>query len=195
VEALRHVLRQDPDVIMVGEVRDGDTAVQAVQAALTGHLVLTTVHTNDSVGVVARLIDLGVPPFLVAATLAGALSQRLVRTVCPACARDVVLTADEVAALRIAHPEEQAGKLLARRGEGCAKCRYTGYYGRAGIFEVLGVNPRLRKLVSEGAPPEVLSRTARQDGLRSLREHAVAKVAAGVTSLEEALRVTADADR
>ncbi len=194
VEALRHVLRQDPDVIMVGEVRDGETAVQAVQAALTGHLVLTTLHTNDSVGVVARLIDLGVPPFLVAATLAGALSQRLVRTVCPACARDVVLTADEVASLGVAHPEEQAGKLLARRGEGCAKCRYTGYYGRAGIFEVLGVNARLRKLVTEGAPPEVLARTARQDGLRSLREHAVAKVAAGVTSLEEALRVTADAE-
>ena len=195
VEALRHVLRQDPDVIMVGEIRDGETAVQAVQAALTGHLVLTTIHTNDSVGVIARMIDLGVPPFLVGATLVGALSQRLVRNVCPACARDVVLTADEVALLRVTHPEEHAGKLLARRGEGCAKCRYTGYYGRAGIFEVLGINARLRKLISEGAAPEVLSRTARQDGLRALREHAIAKVAAGVTSLEEAIRVTADAER
>src|SRR6185312_6706969 len=157
-EALRHVLRQDPDVIMVGEIRDGETAVQAVQAALTGHLVLTTIHTNDSVGVIARMIDLGVPPFLVAATLVGALAQRLVRNVCPGCARDVVLTADEVALLRVMHPEEHAGKLLARRGEGCAKCRYTGYYGRAGIFEVLGINSRLRKLISEGAAPEVLSR-------------------------------------
>jgi general secretion pathway protein E len=195
VEALRHVLRQDPDVIMVGEVRDGETAVQAVQAALTGHLVLTTMHTNDSVGAVARLIDLGVPPFLAGTTLAGVASQRLVRNVCPACARDVVLTADELVSLGITHPEEQAGKLLARRGTGCAKCRYTGYYGRSGVFEVLGINARLRKLISEGAPPEVLSRTARQDGLRTLREHAIAKVAAGVTSLEEALRVTADAER
>ena len=129
------------------------------------------------------------------ATLVGVVSQRLVRRVCSACARDVALTADEVASLDITHPEEQAGKLLARRGAGCTKCRFTGYYGRSGIFEVLGVNPRLRKLISEGAAPEVLGRTARQDGLRTLREHAIAKVAAGVTSLEEALRVTADAVR
>jgi general secretion pathway protein E len=194
VEALKHVLRQDPDVIMVGEIRDGETAVQAVQAALTGHLVLTTLHTNDSVGAVARMIDLGVPPFLLAATLAGSMSQRLVRNVCPACAADVVLTGDEVATLGVAHPEELAGKLLARRGTGCAKCRYTGYFGRSGVFEVLGINARLRKLIAEGASPEVLTRTARQDGLRTLREHAIAKVAAGVTTLEEALRVTADAD-
>ncbi len=195
VEALRHVLRQDPDVIMLGEVRDGDTAVHAVQAALTGHLVLTTLHTNDTVGAISRFTDLGVPPFLLAATLAGVLSQRLVRNVCSACAADVVLTADEVTSLKITHPEEQAGRLLARRGTGCAKCRYTGYYGRSGIFEVLGINARLRKLISEGAPPDALSRTARQDGMRALREHAVAKVAAGVTTLEEALRVTADAER
>jgi general secretion pathway protein E len=114
--------------------------------------------------------------------------------VCPACASDVVLTADEVGALKVTHSEEYAGKLVARRGAGCAKCRYTGYYGRSGVFEVLGINARLRKLIAEGASPEVLSRTARQDGLRSLREHAIAKVAAGVTSIEEALRVTADAE-
>jgi general secretion pathway protein E len=195
VEALKHVLRQDPDVIMVGEVRDGETAVQAVQAALTGHLVLTTLHTNDTVGAIARLVDLGVPSFLLAATLVGVVSQRLVRKVCSSCARDVALTADEVAQMGVVHPEEHAGKLLARRGAGCAKCRYTGYYGRSGIFEVLGINARMRKLVTEGAAPETLLRTARQDGLRSLREHAIAKVAAGATSLEEALRVTADAER
>jgi general secretion pathway protein E len=193
-EALRHVLRQDPDVIMVGEIRDGETASQAVQAALTGHLVLTTLHTNDTVGAVARLRDLGVPSFLVGATLTGVVSQRLVRQVCPACAEDVPLTADEVAELGVTHPEDWAGKLLARRGAGCAKCRYTGYYGRTGIFEVLGVNARLRHLVAEGATPEVLLRTARQDGLRSLREHAVRKVAAGATSFEEAVRGTADAE-
>ncbi|MFL5263955.1 MAG: GspE/PulE family protein [Anaeromyxobacteraceae bacterium] len=193
-EALRHVLRQDPDIIMVGEIRDGETASQAVQAALTGHLVLTSLHTSDTVGAVARLRDLGVPSFLIGATLTGVVSQRLVRQVCPACAEDVPLTADEVAELGVTHPEDWAGKLLARRGAGCAKCRYTGYYGRTGIFEVLGVNARLRHLVAEGATPEVLLRTARQDGLRSLREHAVRKVAAGATSFEEAVRGTADVE-
>jgi len=193
-EALRHVLRQDPDVVMVGEVRDAETASQAVQAALTGHLVLTTLHTSDTVGAVARLRDLGVPGFLISATLTGVVAQRLVRQVCPGCAEDVLLTADQVAELGVRHPEDHAGKLVARRGVGCAKCRFTGFYGRTGIFEVLTVNPRLRHLVAEGATPEVLARTARQDGLRTLREHAVLKVAAGLTSFEEAMRSTADAE-
>lgn len=192
--ALRSLLRQDPDVIMVGEIRDTDTARVAIQAALTGHLVLTTLHTNDTVSAVARLRDLGVPSFLIAATLTGVVAQRLVRQVCPACAVDVPLTADEVAALGVPHPEDHAGRLLARRGQGCNKCRLTGYYGRSGIFEVLGVNSRLRHLIAEGATPEVLHRTARQDGLRGLRDHAVRKVAAGVTSFEEAMRATADAE-
>jgi general secretion pathway protein E len=191
-EALRHVLRQDPDVVMVGEVRDGETATQTVQAALTGHMVLTTLHTNDTIGAIARMRDLGVPGFLVAATLTGVVAQRLVRQVCPSCAADVPLTADEVQALGVPHPEDHAGKLIARRGEGCAKCRYTGYYGRTGLFEVLAVNARLRHLIADGATPEVLQRTARQDGLRSLREHAIRKVAAGHTSFEEAMRATAD---
>jgi general secretion pathway protein E len=193
-EALRHVLRQDPDVIMVGEIRDGETATQAVQAALTGHMVITTLHTSDAVGAVARLRDLGVPSFLIAATLTGVAAQRLVRQVCPSCAEDVLLTADEVDALGVPHPEDYAGKLLARRGIGCSKCRFTGYYGRSGIFEILGVNARLRHLVADGATPEVLQRTARQDGHRSLREHAVRKVAAGVTAFEEAMRATADVE-
>jgi len=193
-EALRHVLRQDPDVIMVGEVRDAETASQAVQAALTGHLVLTTLHTSDTVGAVARLRELGVPGFLISATLTGVVAQRLVRQVCPTCAEDVLLTADQVAELGVRHPEDHAGKLVARRGVGCAKCRFTGFFGRTGIFEVLTVNPRFRHLVAEGATPEVLGRTARQDGLRTLREHAVLKVAAGFTSFEEAMRCTADAE-
>jgi general secretion pathway protein E len=193
-EALRHVLRQDPDVVMVGEVRDAETAAQSVQAALTGHMVLTTLHTNDTVGAIARLRDLGVPGFLIAATLTGVVAQRLVRQVCPSCAADVPLTADEVHALGVPHPEDYAGLLLGRRGEGCAKCRYTGYYGRAGIFEVLEINSRLRHLVASGATPEVLLRTARQDGLRSLREHAVRKIASGTTAFEEAMRATADVE-
>jgi general secretion pathway protein E len=193
-EALRHVLRQDPDVIMVGEIRDGETAQQAVQASLTGHLVLTTMHTNDTVSAVARLRELGVPGFLIAATLTGVVAQRLVRMICPGCAQDVPLTADEVAELGVPHPEDHAGELIARRGAGCAKCRFTGYWGRLGIFEVLAVNRRLRQLISEGATPEVLARTARQDGLRPLRDHAVRKVASGVTSFEEAMQATADVE-
>ena len=193
-EALRHVLRQDPDVIMVGEVRDAETATQAVQAALTGHMVLTTLHTNDAVGAIARLRELGVPGFLIAATLTGVVAQRLVRSVCPGCAEDVPLTADEVAELGVPHPEDHAGQLLARRGQGCPKCRYTGYWGRTGIFEILGINGRLRHLIAEGATPEVLARAARQDGLQSLREHAVRKVAAGATAFEEAMRATADVE-
>jgi general secretion pathway protein E len=193
-DALRHVLRQDPDVIMVGEIRDAETANQAVQAALTGHMVLTTLHTNDTVGAVARLRDLGVPTFLIGATLTGVVAQRLVRRVCPGCAEDVPLTADQVAELRVPHPEDWAGRLVARRGVGCPKCRLTGHYGRTGIFEVLPVNGRLRHLVAEGATPEALLRTARQDGLRPLREHAVRKIADGITSFEEAIRSTADAE-
>jgi general secretion pathway protein E len=179
---------------MVGEVRDQETAEQAVQAALTGHLVLSSLHTNDTIGAVSRLLHLGVPSFLLSTTLAGVVAQRLVRRVCPACAEDVRLTADEVAALRIPHPEDHAGKLLARQGTGCAKCRYTGFYGRTGIFELLPIDRRLRQLISDGAAPEVLFRTARQDGLQTLREHAIKKVAAGITSFEEALRTTADAE-
>ncbi len=193
-EALRHVLRQDPDIIMVGEVRDSDTAAQAVQAALTGHLVLTTLHTSDAVGAVSRLHDLGVPNFLIAATLTGVIAQRLVRSVCPSCSEDVLLTADQVADLGVIHPEDFAGKLLARRGPGCSRCRFTGFYGRTGIFEVLAIDRRLRALISTGAAPDVLERTALQDGMRTLRQHAVRKVAAGVTSFEEAMHATADAE-
>jgi general secretion pathway protein E len=194
-EALRHVLRQDPDVLMIGEIRDRETAEHALQAALTGHLVLSTLHTNDAVGAVARLSELGAPPFLVAATLTGVVAQRLVRKVCSACGEDVVLTVDEMAALGVRHPDEYAGQLVARRGVGCPRCRYTGYYGRSGVFELFGMNARMRQLASEGTTPEALHRAALQDGLRTLRDHAIRKVALGVTSIEEALRVTADLER
>jgi general secretion pathway protein E len=194
-EALRHVLRQDPDVLMIGEIRDRETAEQAAQAALTGHLVLSTLHTSDAVGAVARLSDLGVPPFLVGATVTGVIAQRLVRKVCSSCGEDVVLTVDEMAALGVRHPDEHAGQLLARRGPGCARCRYTGYWGRSAVFEILAVNPRMRQLIAESVAPEALHRAARQDGLRTLREHAVRKVALGTTSIEEALRATSDLER
>ena len=194
-EALRHVLRQDPDVVMVGEVRDAETAAQAVQAALTGHMVLTTLHTNDTVGAIARLRDLGVPG------LPRRGDPHRHRRRSGSCARSArrappTCRSPRTRSTRSACPTRRItpGKLVARRGQGCTKCRYTGFYGRTGIFEVLGVNPRLRHLVAEGATPEVLQRTARQDGLRSLREHAIRKVAAGVTSFEEAMRATADVE-
>lgn len=192
-EALRHVLRQDPDVILIGEIRDEETAQEAVQAALTGHLVLSTLHTNDSVGAVARLMDLKVPSFLVAETLAGVLAQRLVRRVCTSCGEDVVLTPDELIELGVKHPEEYTGRLLARRGLGCPRCRHTGYYSRSGLFELFSVNARLKEMIADKAAPEALARAARQDGLRSLRDHAIRKVALGLTTLEEALSATADA--
>ncbi|MBN2361452.1 MAG: Flp pilus assembly complex ATPase component TadA [Deltaproteobacteria bacterium] len=186
-DALRHVLRQDPDIVMVGEVRDSDTAMQAAQAALTGHLVFTTLHTNDTVSAISRLRHLGVPDYLIAATLTGVLAQRLVRRVCPNCAEDVQLTADELLEVGVRHPEDHVGRVLARRGVGCARCRYTGYYGRVGVFELLSVQRRLRQLVADGASPEAILRTARQDGLRTLREQGVRKIASGVTTCEEIL--------
>jgi len=193
-DALRSVLRQDPDIVMVGEIRDTETAIQAIQAALTGHMVLSTLHTRDAVGAIARLRDLGVPSFLIAATLSGVIAQRLVRLVCPGCAADIPLTADQMAAIGIKHPDDYAGQLLTRYGSGCIKCRQTGLYGRSGIFEVLAINKRLRQAISDGAAPEELWRIARQDGLRSLREHAIHKIAGGVTSFDEGIQATLDTE-
>ena len=129
---------------MVGEIRDGETARYAVQAALTGHLVLSTLHTNDAASAVVRLRDLGVPPFLISSTLLGTMAQRLVRRICPRCAEPEPLTIDQLAALGVAHPEDYAGKIPARVGRGCNKCRGTGYFGRTGIFELLDVSPKIR---------------------------------------------------
>jgi general secretion pathway protein E len=184
------VLRQDPDVIMVGEIRDGETAENAVQAALTGHLVLSTLHTNDAAGAVTRLRDLGVPPFLVANTVVGVMAQRLVRTVCPKCATEETLTADELAVLGVAHPEDHAGKLPVRRGAGCNHCRGTGYFGRTGIFELLPVSSRIARAIAEGADANAITELARGDGMRTLREHALKKLADGATTFEEIARAT-----
>src|SRR5205085_871681 len=132
--ALRHVLRQDPDVVMVGEIRDQDTAENAIQAALTGHLVMSTLHTNDSASSVTRLLDMEIMPFLISSTLIGVCAQRLVRLICPDCARDTSLKPDEIQSLRISPPKGKP--LTVRYGEGCPKCRGTGYRGRTGIYEM-----------------------------------------------------------
>jgi general secretion pathway protein E len=192
--ALRHVLRQDPDVIMVGEIRDPETAQQAVQAALTGHLVLSTLHTSDAARAVVRMSDLGVPAFLLSNTLLGCMAQRLVRRVCQHCAEDHVLTAEELAALGVVHPEDHVGELRVRHGRGCPKCRETGYFGRNGIFEVLSVTQQVRSAIVDCADAPTIAELARAEGMRTLREHALRKLSAGVTSIEEIFRVTVEAE-
>jgi general secretion pathway protein E len=195
-EVLHHLLRQDPDVIMVGEVRDFETASIAVQAALTGHLVLCTLHTNDSVSAVTRLLELGVDPFLLSSTLTGVVAQRLVRLVCPSCRVETFLTPDQMSLLGIdLHELEAQGEspeLMVASGEGCVKCRNTGLFGRSGVFEVLELDDKLRKLVGARASAKDLFKQARQDGLVTLRESAIRKLAKGLTSFEEVLRVTVE---
>ncbi len=189
---MRSVLRQDPDVIMVGEMRDAETASLAVRAALTGHLVMTTLHTNDAVGVASRLVDMGVEPFLVASTLVCAIAQRLVRTICPHCKESYIASNEELGA---AFPELVSdGEFTAWRGHGCQACNRTGYSGRRGIFEVLTPNRELRELISSNADATALSAAAQAGGMTTLRDAAVREVRAGVVTLEEAARVTAEAE-
>ncbi len=186
--ALRNVLRQDPDVIMVGEIRDPETADGAVQAALTGHLVLSTLHTNDAASAIGRLLDLGVYPFLISGTLLGVVAQRLVRRVCTSCGVDEVLRAEQVEQLRIRGVEGR--RLRVRRGEGCVRCRGTGYRGRVGVFEVLRITPRIQKLIQDRAPAQEIKREALNDGMLTLREYAIKKMARGETTYEEVVSMT-----
>jgi general secretion pathway protein E len=187
--ALRHVLRQDPDIIMVGEIRDPETAEYAVQAALTGHLVFSTLHTNDAPAAVARLHDLGVESFLIASTLVGSVAQRLVRRVCPHCASDTHLSDGEIQALRLAVPPGKRVKV--RVGQGCVECRGTGYLGRTAIFEIMPVDEITRPLIQAGVESARLKREAVDHGMRTLRQASLRKLAEGITTFEEIIRVTA----
>jgi general secretion pathway protein E len=186
--ALRTVLRQDPDIVMVGEIRDTETAENAVQAALTGHLVLSTLHTNDAPSSITRLLDLGVPHFLITSTLIGILAQRLVREICTHCVEEYAPTLEEAATLRI--PMEKLQPYRFRRGRGCLHCRETGYSGRIGIYEVLAMSEKLRRLVSTQAPSPEIFKASREEGMRTLREAAVEKVFRGITTTTEMVRVT-----
>jgi general secretion pathway protein E len=186
--SLRTVLRQDPDIIMVGEIRDTETAENAVQAALTGHLVLSTLHTNDASSSITRLLDLGIPHFLITSTLIGILAQRLVRENCKHCIEDYAPTLEEAAALKI--PMEKLAPYKFKRGKGCLHCRETGYTGRTGIYEVLPMTEKIRRLVSTQASSLELFKTAREEGMRTLREAAIEKVFRGVTTVTELVRVT-----
>ena len=186
--ALRTILRQDPDIIMVGEIRDGETAQNAVQAALTGHLVFSTLHTNDSATSVTRLIDLGIEKFLISSTLIGAMAQRLVRKICEDCKRNRPLTLEEAAMLNLQAP---AGKrIIVKEGAGCIRCRNTGYFGRTGIFEILTIDNAIRDLVDRGEDFLKIKETAIKRGMRTLRQSALRKLAEGTTSFEEVVRVT-----
>jgi len=185
--ALRSVLRQDPDVVMVGEMRDRETAAIATQAALTGHLVFSTLHTNDAVSAVVRLRDLGVESFLVAAVLRGVIAQRLVRLLCNDCA--VIDVVEPIVAEPRAH---LPGRLRPRRAVGCGRCRGTGYRGRIGLFEVLVVDDPLRDAIAARSDSSILQNAARKGGLRPLWDDGRAKAAAGLTSIEEVTRVLGD---
>ncbi len=184
---LRSILRQDPDVVLIGEIRDRETAQIAVQASMTGHLVLTTLHTNDAPGAATRLADMGVEPFLVTASLIGVLAQRLVRVICPHCKEAYTPPADALRRLGI-DPAEHGGLSL-YRGRGCDFCRTTGYRGRIGVFELMVLNDRLRALIIGGASADQLRAAAQEDGMRLLRQDGVQKVLEGVTTVEELLRV------
>jgi general secretion pathway protein E len=190
--ALRHILRQDPDIIMVGEIRDGETAEYAVQAALTGHLVFSTLHTNDTATSVARLIELGVNPYLISSTLSGVVAQRLVRMVCNECRQQRHLTRDEMAALDIQLPPGQNQPLLVWEGVGCVTCRHTGLYGRTAIVELMSISDTIRQMINSKGDAKEIMRAARTDGMSTLREAAVRKLAQGLTSFGEVIRVTSD---
>jgi general secretion pathway protein E len=183
--ALRAILRQDPDVMLVGEIRDRDTADIATHAALTGHLVLSTLHTNDAATALTRLVDLGIEPYLVASTVEAVLAQRLVRCVCERCASPGVLTPEERAALG-AEPDEE---VPVRTGAGCEACRGTGYRGRTGIYELLLVDEDLRAALHDDATAGRLGRLAREKGMRLLHEDGLRLIREGRTTAEEVLRV------
>jgi len=192
--ALRSILRQDPDIIMVGEIRDAETASMAVQAALTGHLVFSTVHTRNAAGAITRLIELGVERFLLSSVMRGVVAQRLIRRICENCAVESYLNPDQVAALGIKVPVERRDSLRVRSGEGCVSCRYTGLYGRTGVFEMLDVGRRVRTLINEGKDANEIHHAGRIEGMEPLRDAAVRKLADGVTTFEEVVRVTADTE-
>lgn len=183
---LRTMLRQDPNIVMVGEIRDEETASTAIEAALTGHLVLSTLHTNDAPGAVTRLIDMGIEPFLIASGVIGVVGQRLVRMICPKCKEQYKPPADAVKRLGISADN---GTVTFYRGKGCDHCKGSGYKGRIGIYEMLTINDQIRDLILKRESSFALREVAIQNGMKTLKEDAIEKILLGTTSLEESLRV------
>ena len=178
---LRHILRQDPDVIMVGEIRDRETADIAIRAALTGHFVYSTLHTNDAPSAITRLVDMGVENYLISSSLVAVLAQRLVRRICPHCKQEAGR-----------HLTPWGDEVMTYRGVGCEHCFGTGFVGRIGIFELMEMNDEIRKLVTRNADAVEIAAAARRHGMRTLREDGWQKVCHGITTVEELFRVTQD---
>lgn len=189
--ALRSILRQDPDVVLVGEIRDEETARIAIQAALTGHLVLSTLHTNDAPSAVTRLIDMGIEPFLISSSLLGAVAQRLVRTICPNCKAPYEPTKEEIEAIKATLGDIDLSNVTFYKGKGCPKCNGKGYKGRTAIHEIMLMNDEIRDLVLKKASRETIKEVARKHGMVTLREDGMQKVLKGMTTVEEVMRVTA----
>jgi general secretion pathway protein E len=185
---LRNILRQDPDIIMIGEMRDLETARNAVQAALTGHLVLSTLHTNDASAAITRLLDLGIPSYLIQTTLVGILAQRLVRKICNYCKESFEMDAAEIKAMGM--DVDCSGTIRLFRGKGCPRCRGTGYLGRSGIFEVLPYSETIKRMTSPATPLEDIRAQAQKEGMVTLRQNAVRTLLEGKTTYQEVLRVT-----
>jgi general secretion pathway protein E len=186
--SLRTILRQDPDIIMVGEIRDFETADNAIQAALTGHLVMSTLHTNDAPSAGTRLLDLGLQPFLINSTLTGVIAQRLVRKVCTYCSESYYLSEDECRVLGISF--DKARKYKVSIGSGCPQCRGTGYFGRTGIFEIMEITEKIRAAIDSGATPARIRKIAESEGYKTLRKCAIKKLLKGITTFDEIVRVT-----
>ena len=192
---LRNILRQDPDIIMIGEIRDTDTAKNAIQAALTGHLVLSTLHTNDAASAITRLIDLEAEPFLISSTLLGIVAQRLVRVICPHCQETFSLSRDDLVSLGLNLPfDANMNTVKMKRGRGCRLCRQTGYFGREAVFEVLDITDEIKKLIYQKKPFNVIRETARKQGMRLLKENAIEKILKGRTTYNEVLRCISQED-
>jgi len=184
---LRSILRQDPDIIMVGEIRDLETVEIAIHAALTGHLVLSTIHTNDAPSTLTRMIDMGVKPFMIASSTIGILAQRLVRVICPECKEPFRPSEQMLAGLGMPLPKKDVTFYI---GKGCKACKEIGYRGRTGIYELLAMSDQIRELLSTKASLDVIRKAAREEGMRTMRENGLEKVLQGITSLEEVIQAT-----
>ncbi|MCF7920446.1 MAG: Flp pilus assembly complex ATPase component TadA [Candidatus Cloacimonetes bacterium] len=187
-KALRSVLRQDPDIVLIGEIRDHETADIAIKFSLTGHLVFTTLHANDAPSTVTRLIDIGIPPYLVASSLNLVMAQRLVRRICPNCKIDYKPTDLEL--IDVGMTREEANKINFKKGAGCVHCDNTGYSGRTGIFEMLEITPKIRKLIFDGANQDLIRDAASENGMLSLHDSAIIKMKDGLTSIKEVIKFT-----
>jgi len=187
-KALRSILRQDPNIVMVGEIRDVETAEIAIRASLTGHLVLSTIHTNDAVRTITRLLDMEIEPFLIASSLSGVISQRLVRKLCPDCSFEDRPTEGEKALFA------RNGQTIEtiRRPKGCPSCNFKGYAGRIGLFEILPISKEMQNLIARNARIDELEKEAQALGTRSLLQAGLEKVKSGITTLEEVLKVAAE---